>query len=62
MRSNPPFDTLHCSKTHHGYVMDESKAGLVGSNVGELLQRGELYARRASRVATRIQEVARNQR
>lgn len=42
--------------------MDERNAGFVGSDVGELLQRGELDARRAARVPTGVQEVARDQR
>lgn len=49
-------------KTHHGHVVDESNSGFISSDVGEFLQRRELDARRATRVPTRVQEVARDQR
>lgn len=42
--------------------MYERDAGLVGADVGELLQRGEAHAGGAARVAAGVQEVARDQR
>ena len=48
--------------THQSDIVHEIHPRLVGADVGQLLQRGQLDAGRAARVPARVQEVAGDQR